>query len=185
MANGKPKSKMRLVKDEPELAIPKPPVTNKLDRFKCKTPTTSSGVEPLLSALPHHSISQAKDFVRLHRTAWSDEYCLVDIPIKGVKKGTLHLIDEEIAERANLPKGKIVRLRFALASKPHDSFFLCHIPSTNLDNGWNVSALEACEKAKDLGASGVAKVGGLRTLQERCRERPGRISGTEMAAAVD
>ncbi len=150
MANGKSKARVRLVKDESELNILKPPATNKLDRFKSKAPVTSSGVEQLLGALPHHNISQAKDFVRLHRTAWSDEYCLVDVPIKGVKKGTLHLIDEEIAERASLAKGKILRLRFALASKPHDIFFLCHIPSTNLDNGWNVSALEACEKAKDV-----------------------------------
>jgi hypothetical protein len=152
MANGKSKSKIRLVKNEPlpgAVAIPKPPTTNKLDRFRSKTPTISSGVETLLGALPHHNISQAKDFVRLHRTAWSCEYALVDVPIKGVKKGTLHLIDEEVAERANLAKGKILRLRFALASKPHDIFFLCHIASQNLDNGWNVSALEACEKAKD------------------------------------
>jgi hypothetical protein len=38
----------------------------------------------------------------------------------------------------------------ALASKPHDAFFLCHVPSRNTDNQWNESNLAACEQAKNL-----------------------------------
>ena len=37
MANGKSKARVRLVKDELELTILKPPATNKLDRFKSKS----------------------------------------------------------------------------------------------------------------------------------------------------
>ena len=61
----------------------------------------------------------------------------------------LHLIDEEIAMQY-LPAKKIKRQRLALASKPHDVFFFCIVPSQNLDNSWNATALKACEKAKTL-----------------------------------
>jgi len=47
-----------------------------------------------------------------------------------------------------LPSARVLRFRLALASKPNDVFFLCEVPSQNLDNSWNVSNLEACEKAK-------------------------------------
>ena len=69
------------------------------------------------------------------------------VPIMGVKKDTLHLIDEDLALKY-LPEGKIIRHRLALATKPDDVFFLAHIPTTNLDNSWNVSNLEGCELAK-------------------------------------
>ena len=101
-------------------------------------------------ALPHHSIAQAKDFVRLHPDEdryWSPELCFVSVPIKGQKRETLHLIDEELAMRF-LPSGKIQRFRLALATKPYDVFFLCHVPTRNEDNSWNVSNLQACEQAK-------------------------------------
>ena len=49
-----------------------------------------------------------------------------------------------------LPAKRIKRHRLALASKPHDNFFLCIVPSQNLDNSWNATALKACEKAKTL-----------------------------------
>jgi len=75
--------------------------------------------------------------------------CFVNVPIKGQKRDTLHLIEEQLAMRF-LPSAKIIRFRLALASKPHDVFFLCHIPSQNLDNNWNVSNLQACEQAKQL-----------------------------------
>jgi hypothetical protein len=47
-----------------------------------------------------------------------------------------------------LPSGKIKRFSLALASKPHDVFFLCEIPTQNPDNSWNISNLQACEQAK-------------------------------------
>ena len=37
-----------------------------LDKFKSKQAAAVANVETLLTALPHHSIAQAKDFVRLH-----------------------------------------------------------------------------------------------------------------------
>jgi hypothetical protein len=68
MANGK--SKVRLVKDEPAteapLTIKKPTGGSGLDKFKSKHAPTIAGVETLQSALPHHNIAAARDFVRLH-----------------------------------------------------------------------------------------------------------------------
>jgi hypothetical protein len=109
-----------------------------------------AGVETLQTALPHHSISQAKDFVRLHEDetkSWSPELCFVSVPIKGQARDTLHLIDEDIAMQY-LPSAKVLRFRLALASKPFDNFFLCHVPSRNTDNSWNESNRQACEQAK-------------------------------------
>ena len=68
------------------------------------------------------SISQAKDFVRLHpdeENYWSPELCFVNVPIKGQKHDTLHLIDEDLAMQY-LPSGRIQRFRLALATKPYD-----------------------------------------------------------------
>jgi hypothetical protein len=128
------------------------PSTSKLDRFKSKRGGAMANVETLQGALPHHSLSQAKDFVRLHpdeEAYWSPELCFVNVPIQGMKRDTLHIIDEDLA-LAYLEKGKILRWRLALATKPHDNFFLCHVPSQNVDNPWNMSNLHACEQAKTL-----------------------------------
>jgi hypothetical protein len=98
-----------------------------LNKFKSKHADAAAGVETLLTALPHHSISQAKDFVRLHHDEdayWSPELCFVNVPIKGMKRDTLHLIDEDLAMQF-LPSAKVLRFRLALAAKPFDIFFLC------------------------------------------------------------
>jgi hypothetical protein len=71
----------------------------------------------------------------------------VHVPIKGQKRDLLHLINEELAE-CYLPSDRIQRFRLALATKPYDVFFLCHVPSQNLDNAWNDSNLRACHQAK-------------------------------------
>jgi hypothetical protein len=142
--------KLEVVGEEPT-SIAKPGGFS-LDKFKSKRAAAVAGVETLQTALPHHNISAAKDFVRLHPDEdnyWSPELCFVNVPIKGQKRDTLHLIDEEVALR-NLPSGKILRFRLALASKPFDVLFLCHVPTTNAENSWNVSNLAACEKAKHL-----------------------------------
>src|SRR6516225_7418400 len=123
-----------------------------LDRFKSKRAAAMANVETLPNALPHHSIAQAKDFVRLHPDEikyWSSELCFVSVPIKGSKRDTLHLIDEELALRF-LPPGRVQRFRLVLATKPNDVFFLCHAPTRNQDNSWNGSNLKACEQAKTL-----------------------------------
>jgi hypothetical protein len=133
------------------MSVAKPSAFN-LDKFKSKHSAAVAGVETLQTALPHHSISQAKDFVRLHpdeEEYWSPELCFVNVPIKGAKRDTLHLIDEDLAEQY-LASAKIMRFRLALATKPHDLFFLCHVPTHNTDNSWNSSNQEACEQAKKL-----------------------------------
>ena len=67
--------------------------------------------------------------------------------IKGQKRDTLHLVDEDLAMQ-HLHAGKIKRQRLALASKPHDVFFLCTIPSRNLDNDWNGTNVIGADTAK-------------------------------------
>ena len=47
-----------------------------------------------------------------------------------------------------LESGDILRFRLALASKPNDVFFLCMVPTQNLDNSWNNTNLDGCEQAK-------------------------------------
>jgi hypothetical protein len=133
-----------------DLPIAKPSGTFSLDKFKSKRSAAVASVETLQTGLPHYPIAQAKDFIRLHpdeTTYWSPELCFVNVPIKGQKRDTLHLIDEDLA-MAYLPSGKILHFRLALATKPFDVFFLCHISTRNEDNNWNASNLLGCEKAK-------------------------------------
>jgi hypothetical protein len=146
-------SKEKLHVVEPEINAEAPaaakPGAFDLNKFRSKN-AAMAGVETLLTALPHHSISQATDFVRLHPSEdqfWSPELCFVKVPIKGQKHDTLHLIDEDLAMRF-LPSAKVLRFRLALATKPHDIFFLCHVPTRNGDNSWNGSNMKACEQAK-------------------------------------
>jgi hypothetical protein len=137
--------------EENSVPIAKPGEFN-LDKFKAKRTATVANVETLQSPLPVHNMAAANDLVRLHpneENYWSAELCFVDVPIKGQKHNTLHLIDEDLAFRF-LEAGEIKRFRLALASKPYDVFFLCAIPTQNLDNSWNDTNLEACEKAKTL-----------------------------------
>jgi hypothetical protein len=134
---------------EPPISIPKPSKLS-LDMFKSRREPSIAGVETLLTALPHHKISEARDWVRLHpdeEKYWSTELCFVHVPTKGQKHDLLHLINEELAKR-HLPSDRIQRFRLALATKPHDVFFLCHVPSQNLDNTWNDTAVRACVQGK-------------------------------------
>src|SRR5262249_45042078 len=83
--------KPHLVRNQPgeqapdeTMSIAKPNAFS-LDKFKSKHAAALANVETLLTALPHHSISQAKDFVRLHpdeANYWSPELCFVNVPIK-------------------------------------------------------------------------------------------------------
>ena len=96
----------------------------------------------------------------------------MSVPIKGEKRDMLHLIDEEIAMQY-LPSKKIKRQRLALASKPHDVFFFCIVPSQNLDNSWNATALTACEQAKTCGSRSTSrKAEGVESTRLICA-RPG------------
>ncbi len=55
-----------------------------------------------------------------------DELCFVNVPVKGQKRDLLHLVDEDLVPPDVLPQ--VLHFRLALASKPHDVFFLCHVP---------------------------------------------------------
>ena len=145
-------NKPTLVKPLEEVVPIAKPSAFDLEKFKSKRAAAIANVETLQTGLPHHSISQAKDFVRLHSNEeryWSPELCFVSVPIKGQKRETLHLIEEDLAMQY-LPSGRIQHFRLALASKPYDLFFLCHVPTRNLDNKWNEDNLTACEHAKTL-----------------------------------
>jgi hypothetical protein len=133
------------------VAIAKPGAFD-LNKFKSKRADAIANVDTLQTGLPISSMSQAKDFVRLHPKEdlyWSPELCFVMVPIKGAKRDSLHLIEEDLAMRF-LPSGKIMRFRLALATKPHNVFFLCRIPTRNLDNSWNRDNIAGCEQAKTL-----------------------------------
>jgi hypothetical protein len=135
--------------DVAQAPIAKPSAFN-LDKFKSKRAAALANVETLLTALPIHKISDAKDFVRLHPDEinyWSDELCFVNVPIKGQKRDTLHLIDEDLGMRF-LPSARILRKRLVLATKPYDVFFLAEVPTRNTDNPWNETNLQACNEAK-------------------------------------
>src|SRR5262245_41056375 len=98
----------RLVTDA-DVAIPKPDPFASLDRFRGKRDPAIGGVATLQTELPHHPIAQANDFVRLHpnqETHWSPRFCFVPVPIKGQKRDTLHIIDEDLALRF-LPSGRV------------------------------------------------------------------------------
>jgi hypothetical protein len=132
------------------LTIAKPAGKFSLEKFKSKRGAAVANIETLPSALPVHNISGAKDYVMLHPDVdnyWSSELTFVKVPIQGQKHDTLHLIDEDLAMQF-LEGGEILRFRLALATKPGDVFFLCEVPSQNVDNTWNATNLEGCEQAK-------------------------------------
>jgi hypothetical protein len=135
---------------EPEVtSIKKPPDKLSLDKFKSKKEPRAK-VATLPTELPILKIADAKDYVRVHpdvENYWSPELCFVSVPIKGQKKDRLHLIDEDLALKY-VPSGRIQRFRLALATKPDDVLFLCQVPTRNLENDWNNTAVNACEKAK-------------------------------------
>ena len=126
------------------------PTSSCLEQFKSKRGPLIAGVATLQTALPIYKLSDAGDWARLHPDKvayWSDELCFVMVPILGQKDGQLHLISEELA-MAFLPSKKIERFALALAAKPNDVFFLCRIPTRNLDNRYNATNLEGCEEAR-------------------------------------
>ena len=87
--------------DEAPMSIAKPRKST-LDMFKSSRDPNIAGVETLLTALPHHNLTDAKDWTRLHpdeENYWSAELCFVIVPIKGQKDDILHLINEDLAKR--------------------------------------------------------------------------------------
>ena len=126
MSNETAKPQLELVDEDTAIAPIAKPSAFSLDKFKSKRAAAIANVETLQTALPHHNISAAKDFVRLHpdeEKYWTPELCFVNVPIKGQKRDT------------------------SLASKPFDIFFLCHVPTQNTDNSWNITILPARKPA--------------------------------------
>ena len=150
MADEPKTPQLKVVTDQEVVTPITKPAAFNADKFKSTATPVIANVETLLTALPHYTISQARDFVRLHpdeKKYWSDELCFVNVPIKGSTKDTLHLIVETLAMQY-LPSARIQRFRLVLASKPYNVFFLCHVPTRNTDNSWNESNLTACNQAK-------------------------------------
>ena len=78
-----------------------------------------------------------------------------------------------------------MRFRLALATKPGDVFFLCEVPTQNMDNTWNMSNLEGCEKAKTLWTKATSRKGeGSRKLQDYICPGPGSFRRTQLADTV-
>jgi hypothetical protein len=155
-----PRKLQAVEKTEETLTVAKPSGFD-LSKFKSKQGAAAANIETLPTSLPTHNIAAAKDFVMLHwdeENYWSDELCFVSVPVKGQKHNTLHIIAEDLALQF-LEAGEILRFRLALATKPGDALFLCEVPTQNLDNPWNVSNLEACEKAKTLWTKATSRKG--------------------------
>jgi hypothetical protein len=133
-----------------DTGIAKPDTAFTFEKFRTKRGDDDGPrVDPYLEGLPTMRLPDAKDFVRLHDDPkyWSPELCFVHVPVKGQKEKLLHLIDEALAFEF-LPIGIIIRHRLVLASKPQDTFFLAEVPTQNLDNGYNASAVEGAEACR-------------------------------------
>jgi hypothetical protein len=141
-------------KTEPETTpIEKPDVplsaTAALNKFKAKRAPGMPNTVTKPDALDIRRIGEMKDYVRLSpfEHHWSEEYCFVTVPVDGQRDGVLHLILPELAEQ--LPPKLIQHYRVALASgATKGSFFLCIVPTQNLTNGYNKTAVDACIEAK-------------------------------------
>lgn len=146
--------------DDAPMSIPKPNISNGgLAKFRSTLTPTIAGVQTLLTALPHHGMSDARDWVRLHpddENYWSPPLCFVTVPIQGQKRDLQHLIVEDLAVQY-LESARIQRFRLALATKPFDVYFLCSVPSQNLDNPWNDTNLRGCVQAKTAWAQAVSR----------------------------
>jgi len=135
--------------EEEALSVPKPAAFD-LSKLKSTGPLTPPNVKTLLPPLSVRHLKEVGDYVRLHpdeANYWSKETWLVSVPIKGSKGDNLHLITPELAKQY-LPPARIKRMRFALGATPNGVFFLCEVPTQNLDNVWNKTTLTACETAK-------------------------------------
>jgi hypothetical protein len=144
-------TKPETASEETPVTVAKPGVFS-LKKFQTTGPAQPLNVKTLLPPLPTRSLKEIGDFARLHHDEanyWSPELCFVYVPVKGSKRDSLHLIEEEEAKEY-LSSARIKRMRLALGATPNGVFFLCEVPTQNLDNVWNKTMLECCEQAKTL-----------------------------------
>ena len=118
--------------------IPKPGAFD-LNKFKSKRADAIQNTQTLQTGLPVHNISAGEGLRAVapgRRALLVVELCFVNVPIKGQKRDTLHLIDEELGNAAICRSGKILRFRLALATKPHDVSFSAR-PEPEPGQHWN------------------------------------------------
>ena len=143
-----------------------------LDKFKSKRAAAMADVETLQTALAASSHRKAKDFVAASRTrkiTGRTELCFVNVPIKGQRRDTLHLIEEELAMQY-LPSGSILRFRLALATKPYDVFFLATCRRrTSTTRGTRPTCRPASRRRRCGCRPPAAKERRRRGLQDRLR----------------
>jgi hypothetical protein len=135
---------------EPELMpVEKPDAaTAALSKFKSKRSGKPSATVKM-DKLDIRRLGECKDYVRLSPLShhWSDELCFAPVPVDGADP-ILHLILDDLAEMY-LSDKDVQRFRVALAcGAVPGSWFLSVVPSQNLTNGYNATALEGCEEAK-------------------------------------
>jgi len=142
---------VKTVEAEVELTpIRKPSATSALNKFKSKRAPGLPGTNSRPDVLDIRRIGELKDYVRVSPLEhhWSEEFCFTAVPIDGQKDSIMHLITEELAEKY-LPPKLVLRFQLALASgATKGSFFLCVVPSKNLNNGYNQSARDCCIEGK-------------------------------------
>jgi hypothetical protein len=130
------------------LKIKKPSIQ---DRFRVTKPPSIAGVDTVLQPLPILKISEVNDYCRVHpdeECCWTGLLYFVSVPIvHDPKHAQLHIITEELADKYIQPKRRKVH-RLALATKPYDVRFFCIVPTDNVENSWNKSALAGIELAK-------------------------------------
>ena len=165
--------------------IPKPS-TFSLDKFKSKRAAAVASVETLQRALPHHSIAAGQ---RLRSPASRRGYLLVAGALLRKRADQRPEARHAAPDRrgpgdAYLPSGKIQRFRLALATKPFDVFFLCHVrPGTRTTPGTPATCRPA-RQAKTRGCKPPAERKRASKLQDRFRARPRCLPRTEVADAI-
>ena len=164
------------------------PIPGEFSLQKFKSTQAHRGRRNAADGAATYRIAQAKDFVRLHPNEdeyWSPELCFVTVPIKGQKRDTLHLIDEDLASNTCRAL-EFSASGLALATKPHDVFFLCHVPTRNLDNIVERDRPPGLRAGKDAVDAGVTsrRDEGVDGYKIDSAARPRCVPATEVADAV-
>src|SRR5262249_26600226 len=117
----------------------------------CDHGARAMGVIPVRSS--HNLIGLT---VKLDRPVDRERLCIIEAARAPHAGELVFAVGTPITERPPAQirtcsqSAKILRFRLALASKPYDVFFLCRVPTRNLDNGFNSTNLAGCEQAKRL-----------------------------------
>ncbi len=119
--------------------------------FRTEQNPKATGIEPTCPALPMMRLADVKDFFVLHPhdSYWSNEVALIQVPTKGSTESTQHLILDGIVKKySDQLQARVKYCQIVLGAKPDNVFFLGLIPTRNLDNTFNASAIRAAVQAK-------------------------------------